>query len=89
MTVPAHARRRASGAAGARALAVEPDWLLLDEPMAHLDGPLRVDLYELLRDAIATTSAGVLLATHHPREAMGLADELAVLVAGRLPDLPG
>jgi ABC-type multidrug transport system ATPase subunit len=68
----------------ARALAVEPAWLLLDEPMAHLDGPARSALFDLLRDALAGSNAGVLLATHHAVEAMRLADETAVLIDGRL-----
>jgi ABC-type Fe3+/spermidine/putrescine transport system ATPase subunit len=69
----------------ARALAVEPDWLLLDEPMAHLDGTAREDLFDLLREALASvTGAGVLIATHHAGEAMRLADDLAVLIEGRV-----
>lgn len=68
----------------ARALAVEPAWLLLDEPMAHLDGPTRRDLFDLLRDALKETQAGVLLATHHADEALRLADDTAVLIDGQL-----
>lgn len=68
----------------ARALAVEPAWLLLDEPMAHLDGPTRRDLFDLLREALKQTHAGVLLATHHADEALRLADDTAVLIDGRL-----
>ncbi len=68
----------------ARALAVEPAWLLLDEPMAHLDGPTRRDLFDLLRDALTQTQAGVLLATHHADEALSLADDTAVLIDGQL-----
>lgn len=68
----------------ARALAVAPAWLLLDEPMAHLDGPTRRDLFDLLRDALTQTHAGVLLATHHADEALRLADDTAVLIDGQL-----
>ncbi|MEZ6193336.1 MAG: ATP-binding cassette domain-containing protein [Phycisphaerales bacterium] len=68
----------------ARALAVEPAWLLLDEPMAHLDGPTRRDLFDLLREALKQSNAGVLLATHHADEALRLADDTAVLIDGRL-----
>lgn len=68
----------------ARALAVEPTWLLLDEPMAHLDGPTRRDLFGLLREALKQSNAGVLLATHHADEALRLADDTAVLIDGRL-----
>ena len=66
----------------ARALVSEPDWLLLDEPLAHLDGPARADVFGLLRDALTGTRAGVLLATHNTAEALRLADEVAVLLGG-------
>ncbi len=66
----------------ARALANEPDWLLLDEPLAHLDGPGRAEVFGLLRDALADTQAGVLLATHNTTEALRLADDVIVLLDG-------
>ncbi len=68
----------------ARALAIDPVWLLLDEPMAHLDGPSRADLFDLLRAALADSNAGVLLATHHAGEAMRLADNCAILINGHI-----
>lgn len=66
----------------ARALVVEPEWLLMDEPLAHLDGPARRDLFETLRGALAETRAGVLLATHDTAEALRLADDVVVLLGG-------
>lgn len=66
----------------ARALVGEPDWLLLDEPLAHLDGPARAEMFSLLRDALTETRAGVLLATHNTSEALRLADEVVVLLGG-------
>ena len=66
----------------ARALVVEPEWLLLDEPLAHLDGPARIEVFDLLRDVLAETRAGVLLATHSTAEALRLADEVVVLLDG-------
>jgi ABC-type Fe3+/spermidine/putrescine transport system ATPase subunit len=71
----------------ARALAVEPAWLLLDEPMAHLDGPARQQLFEALGEAIAHSGAGVVIATHQAQEAMRLADEIAVMIDGRITQL--
>ena len=68
----------------ARAVVVEPRWLLLDEPLAHLDGPARAELLDLLRDVLCQTQAGALLATHHAGEALGLADEVVVLADGRV-----
>jgi ABC-type sulfate/molybdate transport systems ATPase subunit len=66
----------------ARALVTEPDWLLLDEPLAHLDGPARDEVFDLLRGALAGTRAGVLLATHDTGEALRLAEDFVVLLDG-------
>ena len=66
----------------ARALAADPQWLFLDEPLVHLDGPTRDELFELLRHTLADTRAGVIMATHHAAEAMRLADEIVVLADG-------
>ena len=68
----------------ARAVVAQPRRLLLDEPMAHLDGPSRWELFELLRELLAETGAGVLIATHHADEAMRLADEVSVMIGGRI-----
>jgi thiamine transport system ATP-binding protein len=68
----------------ARALAVEPRLLLLDEPLSALDATLRsrlaVDLREILR--VAGTTA--LMVTHDHEEAFTVADEIAVMRAGRV-----
>lgn len=68
----------------ARALAVAPAILLLDEPFAALDKKLRlemqVELKRIQRDAGITT----IMVTHDQEEAMALADRLAVFNAGRL-----
>jgi ABC-type sulfate/molybdate transport systems ATPase subunit len=53
------------------------DILLLDEPLAHLDGPLRADIAEWLRAEIAGRAC--LLATHDPAEAAILASRLLPL----------
>jgi len=66
----------------ARALVGGPEWLLLDEPLAHLDGPTRADVFDLLRGALAETRAGVVLATHNTDEAVRLADDVVVLLDG-------
>ncbi len=68
----------------ARAMVVEPRWLLLDEPLAHLDGSARNELLGLLRELLAGCGAGVLLITHLPGEAMAIADELSVMIDGRV-----
>ena len=69
----------------ARALALDPLLLLLDEPAAALDVPARqellADLERVVTDAPASTVAHV---THRPAEALRMADTVAVLVAGEL-----
>ena len=68
----------------ARALAPEPDVVLLDEPFSNLDATLRAGLRRevelILRDAGATA----ILVTHDQEEALSLADRLAVMRQGRI-----
>jgi ABC-type sulfate/molybdate transport systems ATPase subunit len=68
----------------ARAMVVEPRWLMLDEPLAHLDGPTRDSLFGLLRGLLADTQAGVLMATHNAAEALRIADCCTVMGEGRV-----
>ncbi|MBA3308662.1 MAG: ABC transporter ATP-binding protein [Nocardioidaceae bacterium] len=68
----------------ARALASQASLYLFDEPTAHLDTHVRgVFLEELLTRQLAT-GAGGLYATHDAEEALGLADRVALLDAGRV-----
>jgi iron(III) transport system ATP-binding protein len=68
----------------ARALAVEPSVVLLDEPFAALDATLRAsvraDVHAILRSAGATA----ILVTHDQDEALSMADQVAVVRAGRV-----
>jgi molybdate transport system ATP-binding protein len=68
----------------ARALAAEPCALLLDEPFAALDRPLRERLREELREVQAATGLPMLLITHDEDDVRALADEAVVLQAGRV-----
>jgi ABC-type Fe3+/spermidine/putrescine transport system ATPase subunit len=68
----------------ARALASQPSVLLMDEPMAALDKALREDLQVELKTLQRRLGATVLYITHDQREAMALADRMAVLNAGCL-----
>ncbi|MGQ0562765.1 MAG: ATP-binding cassette domain-containing protein [Gemmatimonadota bacterium] len=68
----------------ARALAARPDYLLLDEAFSALDAITRADVHEafvLARNRLKITT---LLVTHDLREAVLLADRIAVLRHGRL-----
>jgi putative spermidine/putrescine transport system ATP-binding protein len=68
----------------ARALAVRPDLVLLDEPFSALDRKLRetmqVELKSLLRDRGITA----IFVTHDQEEALGVSDRIAVMNAGRI-----
>ena len=68
----------------ARALALSPRLLLLDEPFANLDAPTRGELLVDLGEALAATGAAALLVTHDRHEAAALAERLAILHAGEL-----
>ncbi len=63
----------------ARAFAVEPDLLLLDEPFASLDEPTANRLREVLVRRWRAAGMTVLMVTHNIREALQLADKLIVL----------
>ena len=63
----------------ARAFAVEPDVLLLDEPFVSLDGALARDLRRALAALVAARPVTTLLVTHDIEEAVELADRLLVL----------
>jgi len=68
----------------ARALAVEPRVLLLDEPFAGLDAPVRDRLRRELRRLQREVGLSTVLVTHDPEEAALLADEIVVLDDGRV-----
>ncbi len=68
----------------ARALAVEPRLLLLDEPFTGLDAPVRDRLRRELRRLQLETGISTVIVTHDPEEAALLADEIIVLGEGRL-----
>lgn len=68
----------------ARAFAVEPEVLLLDEPFSALDQPTRESLIDELAGAIRDTGVTTVFVTHDRDEAARLADRVAVLAGGRL-----
>jgi len=68
----------------ARALAVEPRVLLLDEPFGALDANVRADLRDWLRRLHDKVHVTTLLVTHDQEEAMEITDNIAVMNAGRI-----
>jgi sulfate/thiosulfate transport system ATP-binding protein len=68
----------------ARALAVEPKVLLLDEPFGALDRRVRVELRAWLRRLHEEVHQTTVLVTHDQEEAMEVADSIAVMDGGRI-----
>ena len=67
-----------------RALMLEPDALLLDEPLGALDPLVRADLQAELRDIFRTLGKTVVLVTHDLGEAAFFADRIVLLRDGRI-----
>lgn len=68
----------------ARALVVQPEVLLLDEPLANLDAKLRVELRDEVRKIAKRLSITTIYVTHDQEEAFAVADRIAVMNAGRI-----
>lgn len=68
----------------ARALAVDPQVLLLDEPFGALDAKVREDLRAWLRRLHDEVHVTTVLVTHDQQEALDVADRIAVLNKGRI-----
>jgi len=71
----------------ARALVLEPDLILLDEPLSNLDAKLRVELREEIKRIHRETGITTLYVTHDQKEALSLAQRIAVLRAGRIEQI--
>lgn len=63
----------------ARALIVEPQLLLLDEPFSALDIGLKLELYQLLRRHVEHQNTTVIMITHDLMEAVRLADRILMM----------
>src|SRR5436190_5526067 len=71
----------------ARALVIRPDVLLLDEPLSNLDARLRLEMREEIRRIHARTRITTIYVTHDQKEALSLADRMAVLRHGIVEQL--
>ncbi len=71
----------------ARALVVRPRCLLLDEPLSNLDAKLRLDMRSEIRRICREAKLTVIYVTHDQKEAMSIADRMAVLDRGRIEQI--
>jgi molybdate transport system ATP-binding protein len=68
----------------ARALATDPAVLLLDEPLSALDAGTRLEVRRDLHRYLADFAGPTIMVTHDPVDALALADDVAILEAGKL-----
>ncbi|MGH9870093.1 MAG: ABC transporter ATP-binding protein [Candidatus Polarisedimenticolia bacterium] len=68
----------------ARALVLDPEAVLLDEPLSNLDVSLKRELLRLFRDLIERRGATAIYVTHDPHEAIFLANRIAVMEQGQI-----
>lgn len=68
----------------ARALAMEPDVILMDEPLSNLDALLRLEMRAELKGVLADSKTTTIYVTHDQVEAMSLADRISVMHKGRI-----
>ncbi len=68
----------------ARALVIEPDVILLDEPLSNLDAKLRIEMRQEIRRIHEQTGITTVYVTHDQKEALSMAQRLAVMRDGRI-----
>ena len=66
----------------ARALCIEPDVLLMDEPLSNLDAKLRVEMRTAIKEIQNSVGITTVYVTHDQEEAMAVSDRIAVMNAG-------
>ena len=71
----------------ARALVIRPDVLLLDEPLSNLDAKLRLELRSEIRRVCKDSGTTTIYVTHDQKEALSMADRVAIMRAGRVEQL--
>jgi multiple sugar transport system ATP-binding protein len=68
----------------ARALAMEPEVILMDEPLSNLDALLRMEMRAELKGVLEASNTTTIYVTHDQVEAMSMADRIAVMHQGRI-----
>ena len=87
-----HIEERLSGGqqqrvALARALVIQPDVLLMDEPLSNLDAKLRVEMRETIRSIQHNVGITTVYVTHDQEEAMAVSDRIAVMNLGEIQQI--
>jgi iron(III) transport system ATP-binding protein len=73
----------------ARAMVIRPDVLLLDEPLSNLDAKLRHELRSEIRGLCKSANITTMYVTHDQKEALSMADRIAVLDRGSIAQTGG
>jgi iron(III) transport system ATP-binding protein len=68
----------------ARALVIEPDVILLDEPLSNLDAKLRLEMREQIKCIHHEIQRTMIYVTHDQSEALSMADRMAIMRHGRI-----
>jgi iron(III) transport system ATP-binding protein len=68
----------------ARALVIEPDVILLDEPLSNLDAKLRIEMRTQIKEIHQKIGRTMIYVTHDQAEALSMADRIAVMQHGRV-----
>lgn len=68
----------------ARALVIQPDVLLMDEPLSNLDAKLRVEMRAAIKNIQHSVGITTVYVTHDQEEAMAVSDRIAVMEAGTI-----
>lgn len=71
----------------ARALAIEPEVFLLDEPLSNLDAKLRIQVREEIKELQQRLGLTTIFVTHDQQEALAIADRMAVMNQGRIEQI--
>jgi ABC-type Fe3+/spermidine/putrescine transport system ATPase subunit len=71
----------------ARAIVIEPDLLLLDEPLSNLDAKLRIEMRAELRSLQKSLKITMLYVTHDQAEALSLSDRIVVMNQGHIEQM--
>ena len=71
----------------ARALVIEPDVLLLDEPLSNLDAKLRVEMRKEIKSLQKKLGITTIYVTHDQKEALAVSDRLAVMNVGKIQQI--